>query len=218
MERVVTLTESTGDTAVLTKEAVDFWFDPRCPWAWLTSRWILEVEKVRPIEVSWHVMCLGYLNAGREVSEDYAALLAKTWGPVRVITAAREQHGDEYVRPLYDAMGERIHVRGQKDDIPGVIGAALQEVGLPASLAGYATSEEYDDALKASHHAGIDQVGMDVGTPVVAVGGQAIFGPVISPAPKGEEAGRLWDAVRTLVSYDGFFELKRTRTRDPIFD
>ncbi|NDL58806.1 DsbA family protein [Phytoactinopolyspora mesophila] len=199
-------------------QSADFWFDPRCPWAWITSRWILEVEKVRPIHVSWHVMSLGYLNQDREVSSGYARLLAESWGPVRVITAASELHGDEYIKPLYDAMGERIHLRGQKDDIEGVIRESLEEVGLPARLADYADSEDYDDALKKSHHAGMDQVGMEVGTPVIAVGGYAFFGPVITPAPKGEEAGRLWDAVVTLASYDGFFELKRTRTRDPIFD
>jgi 2-hydroxychromene-2-carboxylate isomerase len=200
------------------RQVADFWFDPRCPWAWITSRWILEVAKVRAIEVNWHVMSLGYLNEGRDVSPDYARLLADSWGPVRVITAARELHGEQYVKTLYDAMGDRIHLRGQKGDIQGVIRESLEEVGLPASLAEYAGSTEFDDALKQSHHAGMDQVGMEVGTPVIAVGGHAFFGPVITPAPKGEEAGRLWDAVVTLASYDGFFELKRTRTRDPIFD
>ncbi|AYY15266.1 disulfide bond formation protein DsbA [Actinobacteria bacterium YIM 96077] len=200
------------------RQAVDFWFDPRCPWAWLTSRWLLEVEKVRPITISWHVMSLAYLNSERDVSAEYAALLAESWGPVRVVAAARELHGEKYVKPLYDAMGTRIHVRGQKDDIPGVIADSLREVGLPQSLADYASSDEYDDAVKASHHAGMDQVGMDVGTPVIAVAGYAFFGPVLSPAPKGEQAGRIWDGVQALASYDGFFELKRTRTREPIFD
>lgn len=213
----MTVTETTGAGAN-TRQAVDFWFDPRCPWAWLTSRWMLEVAQVRPVEITWHVMSLAYLNEGRELSEKYAALLAETWGPVRVITAARVEHGQEYVKPLYDAMGERIHVQGRRDDIPSVIRESLDVVGLPAELAEYADSDEYDAELKASHHAGMDQVGMEVGTPVIAVGGYAFFGPVLSPAPKGEEAGRVWDGVRALASYDGFFELKRTRTRDPIFD
>lgn len=199
------------------KDAVDFWFDPMCPWAWMTSRWVMEVEKVRPIAVSWHVMSLSYLNSGRDLGEKYNATMDRGWGPVRVVTAVRELHGQEYVKPLYDAMGTRIHP-GKNKDFAVVIAEALDEVGLPASLAAYADSEEFDDALRKSHHAGMDQVGTEVGTPVIAVAGYAFFGPVISPAPKGDESGRLWDGVRALASYDGFFELKRTRTREPIFD
>lgn len=196
---------------------VDFWFDPICPWAWMTSRWMMEVEKVRPVEVTWHVMSLSYLNAERDLGERYNQLMADSWGPVRVVTAARELHGQQWVKPLYDAMGTRIHLGGQKDRSV-VIAEALAEVGLPDSLAAYATSDEYDEALKKSHHAGMDQVGTEVGTPVIGVEGYAFFGPVMSPAPKGDEAGRVWDGVRALASYDGFFELKRTRTREPIFD
>ncbi|SEF18265.1 DsbA family protein [Jiangella alba] len=195
---------------------VDFWFDPICPWAWMTSRWMMEVERVRPVEVTWHVMSLSYLNAGRDLGESYNRLMADSWGPVRVITAAKELHGQQWVKPLYDAMGTRFHLGGQKDRSV-VIAEALAEVGLPASLAEYAGSDEYDAALKESHHAGMDQVGTEVGTPVLAVEGYAFFGPVMSPAPRGDEAGRVWDGVRALASYDGFFELKRTRTREPIF-
>jgi protein-disulfide isomerase-like protein with CxxC motif len=196
---------------------VDFWFDPICPWAWMTSRWMMEVERVRPVEVTWHVMSLAYLNAERDLGEKYNRLMADSWGPVRVIVAARELHGQEWVKPLYDAMGTRFHLGRQKDR-QAVIAEALAEVGLPDSLAAYATSDEYDEALKKSHHAGMDQVGTEVGTPVIGVEGYAFFGPVMSPAPKGDEAGRVWDGVRALASYDGFFELKRTRTREPIFD
>lgn len=196
---------------------VDFWFDPICPWAWMTSRWMMEVEKVRPVEVTWHVMSLSYLNAERDLGERYNQLMADSWGPVRVVTAARELRGQQWVKPLYDAMGTRIHLGGQQDRSV-VIAEALAEVGLPDSLAAYATSDEYDEALKKSHHAGMDQVGTEVGTPVIGVEGYAFFGPVMSPAPKGDEAGRVWDGVRALASYDGFFELKRTRTREPIFD
>ncbi|SDT49286.1 DsbA family protein [Jiangella sp. DSM 45060] len=195
---------------------VDFWFDPICPWAWMTSRWMMEVERVRPVEVTWHVMSLSYLNAGRDLGETYNRLMADSWGPVRVITAAKELHGQQWVKPLYDAMGTRFHLGGQEDRSV-VIAEALAEVGLPASLAEYADSDEYDAALKESHHAGMDQVGTEVGTPVLAVEGYAFFGPVMSPAPRGDEAGRVWDGVRALASYDGFFELKRTRTREPIF-
>lgn len=196
---------------------VDFWFDPMCPWAWMASRWIMEVEKVRPIDVTWHVMSLSYLNAERDLGEDYNAIMVRGWGPVRVVTAARELHGQDVVKPLYDALGARIHLGGESD-YDAVIAGALDDVGLPASLAEFAGRTDYDDALKRSHHAGMDQVGTDVGTPVIAVGGHAFFGPVVSPAPTGEEAGTLWDGVRTVASFEGFFELKRTRTREPIFD
>jgi len=203
---------------VTERDVVDFWFDPICPWAWMTSRWITEVEKMRPISVRWHVMSLSVLNEHRDdLSSHYRQVLDRGWGPVRVVNAARELHGQQVVKPLYDALGTRIHPGG-RDDYPAVITEALAEVGLPASLADYASSDELDEALRASHAAGISQVGQDVGTPVVSVNGTAFFGPVVSPSPKGEAAGKLWDGVLLVASTPGFFELKRTRTADPIFD
>jgi len=200
------------------RDVVDFWFDPICPWAWMTSRWITEVEKMRPISVHWHVMSLSVLNEHRDgLSSHYRQVLDRGWGPVRVVNAARELHGQQVVKPLYDALGTRIHPGG-RDDYPAVITEALAEVGLPASLADYASSDELDEALRASHAAGISQVGQDVGTPVISVNGTAFFGPVVSPSPKGEAAGKLWDGVLLVASTPGFFELKRTRTADPIFD
>jgi 2-hydroxychromene-2-carboxylate isomerase len=199
------------------RQVADFWFDPTCPWAWMTSRWMSEVERVRPVDVRWHVMSLAVLNEGRDLPADYRAKIDKSWGPVRVVTAAREVHGDEVVKPLYDAMGTQIHPGGNKD-YPDVIGKALAEVGLRAELAAYADSEEFDEQLRASHAEGIDQVGDDVGTPIVAFQGVAFFGPVVTPAPKGEAAGRLWDGAVLVAATPGFYELKRTRTRGPIFD
>jgi 2-hydroxychromene-2-carboxylate isomerase len=200
------------------RQVADFWFDPMCPWAWMTSRWMMEVEKVRPVDVRWHVMSLSVLNEGREeLPEQYRTMMDRGWGPVRVVTAAKELHGEEYVKPLYDAMGTQIHPGGNKD-YADVIAKALAETGLPADLAKYADSDEFDEQLRASHQEGISLVGEDVGTPVVAFNGVAFFGPVVTPAPKGEAAARLWDGAVLVASTPGFFELKRTRTQGPVFD
>jgi protein-disulfide isomerase-like protein with CxxC motif len=196
---------------------VDFWFDPLCPWAWLTSRWVLEVEKVRPISPSFHVMSLAYLNQDKEgLSEDYRKFLAGAWGPVRVCMAAAAEKGEDILLPLYTALGNRIHLQQRKADRQ-LLEEALDEVGLPAALADAMDSAEYDEALKKSHHAGMDQVGMEVGTPVISTEGVAFFGPVVTPAPKGEDAGRLWDGVLAVAGTPGFFEIKRTRDRKPDF-
>jgi protein-disulfide isomerase-like protein with CxxC motif len=199
------------------RDVADFWFDPLCPWAWLTSRWMLEVEQVRPVDVRWHVMSLAVLNEGRDLSEDYRALMDKAWGPVRVVIAAQQKFGDDVVLPLYTAMGHRLHPGGNKD-YDAVIVEALAEVGLPAALAGAASTDVYDEALRASHAEGIGLVGEDVGTPVIAVNGFAFFGPVVTPAPKGEAAAKLWDGCLLVSATPGFFELKRTRTLRPVFD
>ncbi|MEN8650422.1 DsbA family protein [Streptomyces sp. 21So2-11] len=206
------------------KIPADFWFDPLCPWAWMTSRWILEVEKVRDIEVRWHVMSLAVLNEDRldELPEQYREGMKQAWGPVRVVIAAQQKHGDDVVGPLYTALGTRIHNQGEGITPEGIL-AALAEVGLPASLAEYADTDTYDKELRASHQEGIDKVGQEVGTPVIAVPGPdgdevAFFGPVVTPAPKGEAAARLWDGTLLVAGTPGFYEIKRTRTQGPIFD
>jgi protein-disulfide isomerase-like protein with CxxC motif len=199
-----------------TRTPVDFWFDPICPWAWLTSRWVLEVQQVRAVDVRWHVMSLAYLNQDRDLPADYRTLMDEAWGPVRVVMAAAQAHGDGVTLPLYTALGNRFHLDQRPKD-RATVEDALAEVGLPRDLADAMTSTAYDDALRKSHHAGMDQVGFEVGTPVIAVEGVAFFGPVVTPSPRGEAAGRLWDGVVLVAGTDGFFELKRSRTRDPEF-
>jgi 2-hydroxychromene-2-carboxylate isomerase len=200
-----------------TTNHADFWFDPLCPFAWITSRWIGEVEAVRDIKTVWHVMSLSVLNEGRDLDAGYRELMDRGWGPVRVIIAAREQHGDQVVKPLYDAMGTLIHIGGEKDfDV--VITKALAECGLPAGLAEAAGTDAFDTQLRASHEEGISLVGQDVGTPVVAFNGTAFFGPVLTRIPRGERAGQLWDAAVTLASFPHFFELKRSRSESPEFN
>ena len=195
---------------------IDFWFDPLCPWAWITSRWVLEVERVRPITTSWNVMSLAVLNDGKELSEEYVEMMRKAWGPVRVCIAARA-HTDDLL-PLYTALGTRIHHEKLELDDPTLLTGALEEAGLPVSLAEAATDGSLDDQLKAEHHRGMDAVGVDVGTPVIHVDGVAFFGPVMSRIPRGEQAGQVWDGARLLAGFPHFYELKRTRTEDPIFD
>ncbi|MEU0839238.1 DsbA family protein [Streptomyces sp. NPDC005962] len=206
------------------KTPADFWFDPLCPWAWMTSRWMLEVEKVRPVEVRWHVMSLAVLNESKldELPERYQELMKTAWGPVRVCIAAEQKHGSDVLGPLYTALGTRFHNQGLEKDRETII-AALEEAGLPADLADAADSDAYDTELRASHQAGIDLVGQEVGTPVIAVPGSdgeqiAFFGPVVTPAPKGDAAAQLWDGTLMVASIPGFYEIKRTRTVGPIFD
>ncbi len=198
-------------------EQVDIWVDPLCPWAWVTSRWLLHAAEVRDLNVHFHVMSLAVLNEGRDLSAEYVEFLKTSWGPVRVLIAAEGRHGAKVVEPLYSAMGHHLHVQATTD-LAAVIARSLVDVGLAEDLARAAESSEYDEALRASHHRGMDPVGDDVGTPVMHVGGVAFFGPVVTPAPRGEAAGKLFDGVLAVASTPGFYEIKRTRTAGPTFE
>jgi hypothetical protein len=195
---------------------VDMWFDPKCPWAWIASRWLLEVEQVRDVEVRFHVLSLAILNDGREVEGWYRDWLDSAWGPVRVAKAVEQKYGAAEVRAIYTALGNRIHLRREPMG-PDLYTAALTEAGLPAELAAAADSTDLDDSLLDGNRAGLAPIGEDLGTPAIHVTNPdgtttAFFGPVVSPAPRGEVAGRLWDGVVLVAGTPGFFELKRART------
>jgi 2-hydroxychromene-2-carboxylate isomerase len=206
------------DSTAAARTTVDFWFDPSCPWAWMTSRWVDEVARFRDLDVTWHIMSLAVLNEDNDdLSDHYREFLPRALRYTRLVTAVAELHGHELVKPLYDALGARIHPGGSKD-VDTVIAESLAELDLPAELAAHADSDEFDTQMRASHADGTSRVGQDVGTPVISVDGTAFFGPVISPTPRGDQATALWDGIVAVAAYDGFFELKRSRTREPIFD
>jgi len=201
----------------------DMYFDPLCPWAWITSRWLLSVEEVRPVDITFKVMSLSVLNEARtDISDEYRARLADAMGPVRIAVAVEQKYGTQALRGLYTAFGNRIHLAKEARG-PEMFTAVLADCGFDVSLADAATSTDYDEAVRASHEAGMRPVGTEVGTPVIHTPGPdgsliAFFGPVVTPAPKGEAAGRLWDGVLAVAGTPGFFEIKRTRDIGPIFD
>ncbi len=209
------LTGAAGASAART--TVDLWFDPICPWAWLTSRWLEQVATVRPVTLRFHVMSLAVLNEGEDVPAAYREPLARSWAALRVCVATEAGHGNEALGRLYTALGTRIHPRGEELDID-LVERSLADADLPAELAGAARSTEWDERLRASHHDGVQRVGTEVGTPVISVDGVSFFGPVVTPAPRGEAAGRLWDGVVLVASTPGFYELKRSRDQQPVFD
>ncbi len=205
------MTVSEANAPAPTTDVADFWFDPLCPFAWITSRWMLEVEQVRDVRVNWRVMSLYFLNKDRDLSEDYQARIARGLPVGRVLIATEQRVGREALAPLYTALGTRIH--HEKQDLGrDLVVAALADAGLPAELVDAMEDTAYDEPLQASHQEAIDRVGDDVGTPTIAFNGSAFFGPVLSRIPRGDDAGRVWDGTVALAEFDYFFEIKRTRT------
>jgi hypothetical protein len=206
---------------VTEKIPVDLWFDPSCPFAWVTSRWLLEVEKVRSIEPRWRFMSLSILNEDKDVPEEYREGIARAMGAVRVVAAAAAKHGDQVIGTLYTELGTRLHNQGLSKEparLRELVESALESAGLEPGLADAMESEEWDGIIRTSHDEGINLVGQEVGTPVIRVGSNAFFGPVVTRIPRGEDAGRLWDGVLAVTAYEDFFELKRSRTKRPQFD
>ncbi len=202
----------------LLRTVVDVYVDPGCPYAWQTSRWLREVEAQRPVDLRWHVMSLAVLNEDKEIPEEWRELFVLAWRPVRVLVAAQQQHGDDAVAPLYEAMGRRFHPDGRTMDTDAVIVESLAEVGLPAELANAGVDTSLDDAVRAAHAAAMAAYGEEMGTPLIAIDGVGFFGPVIAKVPRGDLAVQAWDAALVLVKIPGFYELKRRRTEDLVFD
>lgn len=211
------------------RDKVTFYFDVSCPFCWVTSRWIKEVEKVRDIEVEWKPMSLSVLNEGRdELPEEYKFMMQCNWTPARLFNAVFSQDGQEAVDKLYTALGTKIHNENRIDrhahvDEPEhafdeLIKEALAEVGLPEERLAQALTTEFDELMRENHAEAMKEVGNDVGTPVVKLNDVAFFGPVLTRIPRGEEAGKIFDGSVAVASYPYFFEIKRSRTESPRFD
>ena len=194
--------------------SVDFWIDPVCDWAWVTARWLEEVQAIRDIDVNWRVMSLDLLNGGEQVAGNFA--------PVRAIEAARSLAGDAVAQQLLFAIGRRINVDGNTD-ISAAIAESVAECELSGSIADASRTDEFDATVRASHIAAMELGGAGVGTPIIGIpgpGGERVgyFGPVLTATPRGDAAGRLWDGLLILAANPGFYELKKERQAKVVCD
>lgn len=206
---------------------VEFFWDPICPWAWITSRWLVNVVAQKPMEVEWRFLSLSLINEERkyhdEFPPEYERAHTRGLELLRVAAAVRAELGSAAVLPLYSALGRTIHNDGNATafDEPTGVERVLTGLGYPVDLAAAATSAERDDLIRSETNEALDRCGGNVGTPVLSFsppGGPSFFGPVISRAPKGKEALDLWDAVAVLGSNAHFSELKRSTRGRPQFD
>jgi hypothetical protein len=204
-------------------QSVEFWFDPACPWCWMTSRWLVEVSEARGFTVDWHTLSLGILNEGKELDDDHKAVYTAALQALRVIEAARHDHGNEVVGKLYTEIGTRIHPEGRRD-FDAILSESLDAVGLPSDLIEAKDADSADpkygdleEKVRQSTERALSLVGRDVGVPIISVDGSSFFGPVVTPAPTGDDALRLFDGIVTAASVEGFYELKRTRDAGPKF-
>ena len=172
---------------------------------------------MRDIEITWNIFSLAHLNKDREMPEKYKTIFSNSWFCARVIKSVEKEFGKEKTLPLYTAISTRIHILKEVVS-KELLSSSLAEIGVDQKHLVEMDNSDWDKEIIESHERGIKLVGDDVGTPIIAFNGVGFFGPVISPAPKGEEAGKLWDGIVLSASYPGFFEIKRSRTVGPIFD
>lgn len=194
---------------------VDVWFDPSCPWTWVTTRWLVEgVQPQQELDLQWHLMSLAVLNEGKDLPPEYADKMSSARRTLRVFTAVSDTSGQQALGRLYAALGERLH-RQQRTPDEALVNEALAEAGLDTSLVAALDEPQWDEAVRASHDAGQAAVGEPTGSPVLQLEGRAHFGPVLTAVPRGAGALRLFEGLRALASTPEFSELKRPRTAPP---
>jgi 2-hydroxychromene-2-carboxylate isomerase len=206
---------------------VEFFFDPVCPWAWLTSRWVCEVASLRDLKVDWRFISLRLLNSHKDYAKDFPPGYPEGHGSglklLRVAAAIRATGDRERMAALYTQFGGDIHVRGRRlemvDNFEIGFPEYLRSVGIEEEFVSAANDTKWDEILQAETDEALSRTGKDVGTPIISFtrNGKtySFFGPVISRVPKGEDALRLWDAMWELATFEGLAELKRTLRERP---
>lgn len=188
--------------------AIRFHFDPACPWAWQTSKWIREASLVRDLDIEWRFFSLKMVNSDRPEEANISPAL-------RTLALVQREFDNEQTGRLYEALGTRMHDRDEGRSVE-VVKAATKDVGLEGALVDRALEDEASaEAVRADFHLAVDEVGCFGVPTIVMPSGKGLFGPVLSIAPTGEDAGELWDHFSWFVEHDGFFEIKRERDREP---